>query len=1000
MLTSKAVDGAMDWLPFERSKRISHNRKRPFIRTPKARHVRTVFLGWNRPALAQAAELLLDRYSSGGTADLSGAIAVLPGARAGRRLLELLVERAEERQAALVPPSIVTLGTFPEKLYEPKGRFADRLSCQLAWLRVLRELDAELLQRIVPEPPDRRDPLRWLGLADLVARMHVELAGQGFLFADVVSRGFLAEETIESGRWQTLAALQEAYAQRLKRLGLVDAQLARLDAVNETACRTEREVFLIGVADLPQIVEKMLDQVADRVTALVYAPRELADRFTKLGAIVVPAWRQAELPVEDEQLVVVDGPADQATAVVEALAEYDGRYTPDEITVGVPDASVVPYLERRFEQFAIPTRYAEALRMKQTAPYRLLAAVADYLDGRRFADFAALVRHPDLAGWLEGTSGDGIEAGNWLAALDAWYARHLQTTVDDGLPDGRQPAAGSPYNEPLSGDEDSRKVAALADRVNQLCQPFADAQPLADCAQRIAALLVAVYGPQPLDGQAGRVVLEACDAIHAVLLEAVAADAKLAGRWKAADAIRLLLRQIDDSPVPPEAGAPAVELLGWLELPLDDAPVLVVTGLNDGFVPSFINADPFLPNALRRRVGLVDNERRYARDAYALAVLLGSRRVRLVAGRRSAEGDPLTPSRLAFACPRERIPRRVLAYFGGEEARAPEPRVPHGLLAGRGKSAFEPPRPRPPKEPITSMRVTQFRDYLTCPYRYYLRHVLNLRGMNDLAEELDPPAFGSLAHEVLSAFGADPDNSRLVDAERIARVLDGELERIVRRIYGKRRLPAVNVQVAHLRLRLDAFARWQASWAALGWRIVATEVEVGEGAAALRVDGEPMFLRARIDRIDRHDAGGRHVIFDYKTSDAGHPPDKIHRKQDRWVDLQLPLYRHLTKAVGVDAQEVALGYVVLPKDVAAVCGHLAEWQPDDLALADATAAEVVRQVRAGNFWPPALPAPDFDEFTAICLGWNGETDDPLVEIDVESFDQAEGVLRQLSLLAD
>src|SRR5581483_2518128 len=142
------------------------------------------------------------------------------------------------------------------------------------------------------------------------------------------------------------------------------------------------------------------------------------------------------------------------------------------------------------------------------------------------------------------------------------------------------------------------------------------------------------------------------------------------------------------------------------------------------------------------------------------------------------------------------------------------------------------------------------------------------------------------------------------------------------------------------------------------------------------------------------------VIFDYKTSDAGHPPDKTHRKQDRWVDLQLPLYRHLAKAVGIEAEEVELGYVVLPKDVSAVSGHLADWRADDLGLADEAAADVVRQIRAGNFWPPTLPAPDFDEFVAICLGWNGATDDLPVDIDAESLDRAAGVLRQLSLLAD
>jgi RecB family exonuclease len=273
--------------------------------------------------------------------------------------------------------------------------------------------------------------------------------------------------------------------------------------------------------------------------------------------------------------------------------------------------------------------------------------------------------------------------------------------------------------------------------------------------------------------------------------------------------------------------------------------------------------------------------------------------------------------------------------------------------------------------------------------------------LNDLAEELDPLAFGSLTHDVLKAFGEDADNSRLVDAEKIRAVLNAALDRLVVAHYGKQQLPAVRIQVEHLRLRLAAFARWQANWAAQGWRIVNAEVEIEDGVAPFLVEGQPMFLRARIDRIDRHEADGRHIIFDYKTSDAGHPPQKTHRKKETWIDLQLPLYRHLTKAVGIGGIDVGLGYIVLPKDLAAVKDHLADWDSEDLASADETAAHVIREIRAGNFWPPILPAPDFDDFTAICLGWRGERGEQEIEIDAESAGEtATEVLEQLFRSAD
>ncbi len=922
-----------------------------------------VFLGWNRPALDQAADWLLTRYSAAPAADMSRACVVLPGARAGRRLLELLVDQAERQRLALTPPQFTTIGHLPEKLYAPEGRFADPLSCQLAWLRALEETDADMLRRIAPEPPDRKDPSRWLSLADLMNRLHVELAGHGLVFADVAAQGFGRDKTesiaeaAEAERWRALAAIQEAYVRQLKKFGLLDVQLARLDVIAKHASRSDRDIVLVGVADPSPVVGRLLESLADRVTALVYAPEELADRFDKLGAIVTGAWRQARVEIDERRLVVADGPADQATAVVDVLAGYAGKYTADEITVGVPDTSVVPYLERRFQQFDLPSRYGEALRVKQTGPYRMLAAIADYLDGKRFADFAALVRHPDLEVWLarapDAAAAD-VRAGDWLTAIDHWHSRHLPAGVVGGSFDGSGAA---------------QRIAAIETKIAKLIEPFSKQRTLAEWAGETAALIVSVYQWRKLDRSRnhGRVVLEACEAIHNTLRQAFQTDVGLSGRWPAADALRLLLRQVEDEPIPPPGGHSAVEFLGWLELPLDDAPALVVTGFNDGFVPSFINSDPFLPNGLRRQLGLLDNDRRYARDAYALAVLIGSRDLHLVAGRRSGEGDPLSPSRLAFACPREQIARRVLGYFGIAAAAAPA-RVPHGLPAGQSRSKFAVPRPRPQEKPLTSLRVTQFREYLACPYRFYLRYVEEIAALNDAAEELDSLAFGSLAHDVLKAFGDWPENAGMADAEKIAAFLNSELDRLVRSQYGEKRLPAVRLQVEQLRLRLGAFARWQADWAAKGWRIVKTEVEVEDGVAPLVVDGEPMFLRGRVDRIDQNDRDGSYVIFDYKTSEKGEPPDATHRRKDgTWIDLQLPLYRHLAPAVQIDSPNIALGYILLPKSLAAVKGELATWQEDDLQAADSAASEVVRRIRDQDFWPPSEPDPRFDDFAAICL---------------------------------
>lgn len=918
--------------------------------------MRRVFLGWNKPAIVSAAEFLLERHATGREANLAGFVVALPGARAGRRLLEVLVELAETRGMALVPPRIVTIGHLPEELYDRPAPFAGRLAKRLAWMAALDAVDADLLR---PLAVDSAASQR-LAMAELIERLHDELAGYGLKFADVRSRLEHVDRS-EDGRWQALVAVQGAFETRLAQIGLVDQQLARLKAIDDRACRAEREIVLLGVADLSPASEKMLQQprVSERVTALVSAPEEFADRFDPTGGLVVERWCQAALELADDQLVVVNRPGDQATAVVRRIADLAGRYAADQITVGVPDAEVVPYLQRRFEQFDLPSRYGEAVRLSQTAPYRLLAAVSDYLEGGRFADLAALVRHPDVQLTLGPVAAPATasrsDAEDLLTALDTYYCEHLQARLSD---------------RPLGGSAAARRVAVAQAQIDALLKSFQRQAPLGEWAKRIADLLIAVYAPQQLDrgDTRGRLVLEACETLHGVLMEASELDSRLAGRWQAAEATRLLLRQVESEPIPPTPDQAAIELLGWLELPLDDAPVLIVTGFNDGHVPSFVNSDPFLPNALRRQLGLLDNDRRYARDAYALAALLGTReRLTLIAGRRSAEGDPLTPSRLAFACPREQMARRVLGYYGRESMAAGATVVPPGLPAGARRSRFAPPKPRPVETPVDSMRVTQFRDYLACPYRYYLRHVLLLRTLSDLAEELEPAAFGSLAHDALRQFGADPDNSLLTDPEAIARRLDYDLARLVSERFGRHRLPAVDLQVEHLRLRLAAFARWQAGWAKQGWRIVKTEIEITDQQAPLKVDGKPMYLKARLDRVDRHDLDGRHVIFDYKTADSGDPPDKTHRAGGEWIDLQLPLYRHLASALGIDGP-LELGYIVLPKDIKKITGHVAEWTADDLRAADERAYEVVRGIWSQTFLPMKKPPPAFSqEFAAICL---------------------------------
>ena len=909
-----------------------------------------VFLGWNKPGLVAAVEYLEGPAARGRMLDLGGTVVAVPGARAGRRLLELLVQRADERGWILVPPQIVTVGQLPELLYVNRRPFAGELLQQLAWIEALRRTGPERLAPLALVLPAEGDFAARLAVADLLGRLHRELAAENLGFEDVAGRGDAAGQFRDARRWQALAEIQRTYLEVLDEAALWDKQTARRVAIRQGEVQSGAEILLLAAADMNRVQRLFLNQASDRVTALVVAPEELAGRFDEHGCVRPEAWQDAEIELDDGQIEAAEGPADQAVAVLRTMASWDGRYHGEQITLGVPDAAIVPWIVQHLDEAEVPARYAAGSPVERSGPCRLLGAVADYLGGRRVAAFAALVRHPAVHDWL---TGRGIR-GDWLSELDDYYVRHLPDRVDGTW---------------LGPAERSSLIGQIHRAVAELVGPLGSGKrKLGEWGQLLVGLLGRVFGGNRLDRAAepDRTILAACKQVGELLERHREVPSGLAPELSGPDVLRLVLRELEGAGLPPPTGRGAVELLGWLELPLDDAPAMVVTGFNEGIVPGSLGGDLFLPNALRLRLGIEHNDRRYARDAYALSALAASREeLKLIVGRRTAEGDPLAPSRLLFACRPDRAARRALALLRPGAARPAVPLV-GGLRPGKGGSRFAIPPPEPLAQPVDSMRVTEFRDYLACPYRYYLRHRLGLESRRDAGDELDAASFGSLAHDVLEQFGRS-DVAGAIEPDLILAQLHALLDELVLARHGEAPLPAVRVQVEQLRRRLAALASWQAKWAQEGWQIEHVEDRAVDLEAPLVVDGRTMRLRGRIDRIDVNRKTGQVVIFDYKTSDSPRDPDRAHRQAGRWIDLQLPLYRHLAAGLGITGP-VGLGYIVLPKDTTKTGQLLAEWTGEELAEADGVAEGVIRDVWAERFWPPASPAPALlEEFGAITM---------------------------------
>ena len=245
--------------------------------------------------------------------------------------------------------------------------------------------------------------------------------------------------------------------------------------------------------------------------------------------------------------------------------------------------------------------------------------------------------------------------------------------------------------------------------------------------------------------------------------------------------------------------------------------------------------------------------------------------------------------------------------------------------------------------------------------------------MDDTASELAANQFGDLVHGALENFGDSPDKHE-TEAAKIEAAMIEHLHQYAKHHYGDATAMAVKLQVKQAERRLKTVALRQADRIAEGWEIRMTEASVSEeasgdsDAAIIHVDGKPMGLRGRFDRIDHHPESGRWAILDYKTH--GHKPEKKHLKgkgvDSEWIDLQLPLYRMMIPFLRLDTPpgDVQLGYFNISDKDEQTKINIAEFDQDMMRQAERRIQDCIRDIRAKKFEPTKDRVP-FDDYEMI-----------------------------------
>jgi ATP-dependent helicase/DNAse subunit B len=456
----------------------------------------------------------------------------------------------------------------------------------------------------------------------------------------------------------------------------------------------------------------------------------------------------------------------------------------------------------------------------------------------------------------------------------------------------------------------------------------------AEWAERMDGAAGLYYAPRPREGAtheealAWREQAKGLAAFRAAMGEAVAcflpaARIGLAEFWRAASAaLRLSVVRVDD------LRRNVVNVLTAYEARQWRLPVVFVCGLVEKQFPGYQTQNPFFPDAARRplqQAGIrlrttadMDEEEAFlfdsavSRAAESLVLSYPKADSRGEQNLRSLLLDRLAP--LAVECARTAIPRRAPAAAPRRNSPVSSPSMLERLAGKHAK-----------------LKPSALEFFVQCPFRFFASYTLRLKPVPPRpGERLDFAVKGTLMHQAVAEWSQSRED---IDA-LFARLFE-EAVRTHRIVPGHRTESARRAMLRDLR-RFTADTQWPGGFDSSVELDFEAEIEPG------------LFLRGRIDRLDRT-PDGRAYIIDYKYSRKDYSRNELH--------LQGPLYLLAAKhAFGLEPGGMfycklrdEVRYSGWSDDQAPLAGRpiTAEWLENAAAVTRETAASI----RAGRVEP-------------------------------------------------
>jgi len=706
------------------------------------------FLGWDGPVVAKAAEYLIGNHKGHEPVDFHGTLIIAPTLQAGRRLQEVMALRCSELKsvmlsAMIVPPSYLFSSSASDK------KNASPALTKIIWTKVLTAADLTVYRHLFPGKSIRGDAdmFSWsLSTGEIIDKLRQELADGGYTIKSVLQKH--GDDLEELDRWQDLARLEDLYLAELKTLELEDTCLAKMRRASSPELDPSiNKIVVVAVPDPSLLAIRSLEELSETmpIEILVYAPAELKDNFDDWGRPIPEKWTKMNVDIPDwEKNVYVElSPANQSGRI-KKIIEADSNFGPLDITIGVPDVSLIPFLKKDILSLNMPAFDPSDIPFDTHTLGRLIEYVFNLLQAPSYESIANLMRHPAYLRHME--EQDGIKALELLTQLDEFQNFYLPPTFERML---------APFENNPKGTHDYHNDFTMLGKALMVMRNHVEMFRKESFEPAWRTFLKEIYARHIID----KSIIDDRDFENAATIveETLRELRDFPSSMPALTNTRfssVFMRRLREQSFHRERTDEITDLQGWLELPWSDAPFMLVTGMNEDFVPGGSLSDAFLPDSLRVKLNLRHDLARFSRDIYLMRTMIESRRIKgricFVAGKTSAAGDPLKPSRLMFRCDNNELPQRAELFF--RERRDETSRPGTEILFKLDPAAEAKGEELPDRKKIN---VTAFSSYLACQFRFYLKNILGMEELNDDKTGIDSLDFGSIVHTVLEEMGSE-----------------------------------------------------------------------------------------------------------------------------------------------------------------------------------------------------------------------------------------------------